>query len=88
MIKRYAEQQTRHQTQRDPAFCNEAAFYATVVPKFKQLFGDDRLLPFPTCLHASTNIIVLEDLQSQGFSACNQLAGLDLEHSVAALQVN
>ena len=69
----------------DPAFRNEAAAYDVVIPALGQFSGDR--LPFPSCLHATSQLIVLQDLQPLGYTMADRLHGLDLHHSKLALQV-
>ncbi|XP_054271275.1 uncharacterized protein LOC128991981 isoform X2 [Macrosteles quadrilineatus] len=88
LIKRHPEHSSRHPAQRDPAFCNEAVVYSRVLPSLLQCGEGDcePLLRTPICLHASTSVIVLEDMVSLGFTTGNRVKGLDFDHAAAALQ--
>lgn len=69
----------------DPAFRNETAAYETILPTLKEFSKSE--LPFPTCLHATNQLIVLQDLQPLGYRMADRLKGLDLQHSKLALEV-
>lgn len=60
-----------------------------MVPVFKK-FSRNRL-PFPNCLFAGTdhngNIVVLEDLDIQGYKMANRLRGLNYEYCSVVMQV-
>ncbi|PSN35714.1 hypothetical protein C0J52_24224 [Blattella germanica] len=69
-----------------PVFRNETAVYSTVIPTFQRFFNSTVFCPFPKCLHANQNLIVLEDLGTAGFSMTNRMEGLDVHHCRLVLQ--
>ncbi|KAL1131368.1 hypothetical protein AAG570_010985 [Ranatra chinensis] len=86
LMKRQPASLTRREAFRcDPAFRNEAAAYDVVLPALASFTGDR--LPFPACLHASSQLLVLQDLQPLGYTMADRLHGLDLEHAKLALKV-
>ncbi|XP_014259144.1 uncharacterized protein LOC106672321 isoform X2 [Cimex lectularius] len=80
LIKRHPANNTRRHVFRcDPAFKNEAAAFGKVIPALAEFSKCE--LPFPSCLHATSQRIVLQDIQSHGFTMGNKQKGLDLHHS-------
>lgn len=85
LMKRQPASVARRQAFRcDPAFRNEAGAYRTVLPALES-FARSRM-PFPECLHASSQFVVLEDLKQAGFRMADRTAGLDLDHAKLALK--
>lgn len=85
LMKRQPASMVRRQAFRcDPAFRNETAAYETILPTLKEF--SKSVLPFPSCLHATNQLIVLQDLQPLGYRMADRLKGLDLQHSKLALQ--
>lgn len=68
----------------DAAFQNEANFYREVAPGL----GDHTELPFPKCLLAADDVIVLEDLRQDGFTMADRRSGMDLDHCSIVMQVS
>ncbi|BES92905.1 Hypothetical protein NTJ_05712 [Nesidiocoris tenuis] len=85
LMKRQPANVVRRLTFRcDPAFRNETCSYETIVPLMAEFAGCS--MPFPECLHASSQLIVLQDLKPLGFGMADRLKGLDLDHSLLALK--
>jgi hypothetical protein len=64
----------------DKAFRNETVWYNQAMPLFRDL-------AVPQCFHASTDLIVLEELHRKGFKLACRQRGLDPAHLKLALQV-
>ena len=90
IIKRQIASKSRRELFRcDEAFANEIAAYCQLVPVLKKFCKDN--IPVPMCLFAGTDsfgdIVVLEDLNRQGFKMRNRLKGLDFEHCRVVMKV-
>ncbi|KAF6204601.1 hypothetical protein GE061_018761 [Apolygus lucorum] len=68
----------------DPAFRNETHSYEKIVPIMTEFAGC--AMPFPDCHHASSQLIVLQDLQPLGYKMADRQKGLDMEHSELAMK--
>lgn len=91
IIKRQIACKTRRELFRcDEAFANEITAYCQLVPVLKKFCRDS--IPVPVCLFAGTDllgdIVVLEDLNRQGFKMRNRLKGLDFEHCRVVMKVS
>uniref|UniRef100_A0A0A9VYS8 Citrate synthase, mitochondrial n=1 Tax=Lygus hesperus TaxID=30085 RepID=A0A0A9VYS8_LYGHE len=85
LMKRQPANVIRRQAFRcDPAFRNETHSYETIVPIMSEFAG--WAMPFPDCHHASSQLIVLQDLQPLGFKMADRKKGLDMEHSELAMK--
>lgn len=76
----------------DQAFANEINAYTEITPQFHKIARNiDLPIPFVDCLFAGADelgeIVVLEDLRTQGFRMANRLKGLDYMHCKIVLQV-
>lgn len=69
-------------------FLNEKATYFEVIPAFQRFSRNARRLPYPKCLHATEEMIVLQDLKPAGFKMSDRLKGLDFDHCKLVFQVN
>lgn len=68
-----------------PAFRNEGNAYQVVVPALEG-FTYSRL-PFPECLHAASDCLILEDLKVAGFRMADRRRGLDFLQASLAIKV-
>lgn len=69
-------------------FGKEAAAYSIIIPQLLALGKHMQPQPFiaPKCFYAGDNLLVLEDLNAQGFEMRDKTArGLDLHHAKAVL---
>lgn len=76
----------------DQAFANEINAYTEITPQFQKIAKNINLkIPFVECLFAGMDelgeIVVLEDLRTQGYRMANRLKGLDYMHCKVVLQV-
>lgn len=67
--------------QTDVAFHNEVVMYNDVMPSY------DVSVPFPQCLHASGEVIYLENLKAAGYTTANRHMGFGLVEASLILQV-
>lgn len=84
MKRQLASRQKREAMRCDPAFRNEASAYQVVVPALEH-FSNVRL-PFPECLHATNECLVLADLKQDGFRMANKKKGLNFLQASLALK--
>lgn len=67
--------------QTDVAFHNEVVMYNDVIPSY------DVTVPIPQCLHASGEVIYLENLKAAGYTTGNKQTGFDLAEASLILKV-
>ncbi|XP_046662717.1 uncharacterized protein LOC124355598 [Homalodisca vitripennis] len=67
----------------DGATKNEANFYNVVLPPLKTV----KKLPFPSCLLAADDLILLRHLGDSGFAMVDRKSGLDITHCRLVLEV-
>lgn len=86
MKRQLASQERRDIFRCDPAFRNEADAYQIVVPALEE-FANTKL-PFPECIHASSDCLILDDLKQSGFKMADRRKGLNfLQASLAVKEL-